>query len=87
MRLESIRSDYCSGSPKCWLAACAVWGLMGTEMTGAQVSTIRLRLLKIAARVRVSVRRIYLSMKASYPWGSLFAQVHAHLRAVATPTG
>jgi len=62
-------------------------GLQGTEMAEAQVSTIRLRLLKIAARVRVSVRRIYLSMASSYPWGSLFAQVHARLRAVATPTG
>ena len=56
-------------------------GLKGTAMAEAQVSTIRLRLLKIAARVRVSVRRIYLSMAASYPWGSLFAQVHAQLRA------
>jgi hypothetical protein len=63
-------------------------GLKGTEMAEAQVSTIRLRLLKIAARVRVSVRRIYLSMAASYPWSSLFAQVHAQLRAsVVAPTG
>jgi hypothetical protein len=62
-------------------------GLKGTEMAEAQVSTIRLRLLKIGARVRVSVRRIYLSLAASYPWASLFAQVHAQLRAVAEPTG
>lgn len=62
-------------------------GLRGTEMAQAQVSTIRTRLLKIGARVRVSVRRIYLSMAASYPWRSLFAQVHAQLRAeAATPS-
>jgi hypothetical protein len=58
-------------------------GLKGTELAQAQVSTIRTRLLKVGARVRVSVRRIYLSMTASYPWQGLFAQVHAQLRTVA----
>src|ERR1017187_3972014 len=58
-------------------------GLKGTELEKAQASTIRTRLLKIGAQVRVSVRRVYLSMAASYPWASLFAQVHANLRAVA----
>ena len=58
-------------------------GLKGTELEKAQASTIRTRLLKIGARVRVSARRVYLSMAASYPWASLFAQVHANLRAVA----
>jgi len=62
-------------------------GLKNTELAQAQASTIRTRLLKIGARVRVSVRRVYLSMTASYPWASLFAQVHAQLRAVAAPTG
>jgi hypothetical protein len=33
------------------------------------------------------VRRISLSMAASYPWASLFARVHANLRPVAAPTG
>ena len=60
-------------------------GLKDTEMAEAQVSTIRTRLLKIGARVRVSVRRVYLSMAASYPWKSLFAQVHANLQATAVP--
>ena len=58
-------------------------GLKGTEMEKAQASTIRTRLLKIGAQVRVSVRRVYLAMAASYPWASLFAQVHANLRAAA----
>jgi hypothetical protein len=62
-------------------------GLKDTELAQAQVSTIRTRLLKIGARVRVSVRRIYLSMAASYPWASLFARVHAQLRVVAASTG
>ena len=58
-------------------------GLKNTELAQAQVSTIRTRLLKIGARVRVSVRRVCLSMAASYPWASLFAQVYANLRAAA----
>ena len=60
-------------------------GLKGTEMEQAQVSTIRTRLLKIGARVRVSVRRVFLSMASSYPWQELFTQVHAQLRAVNAP--
>jgi Transposase DDE domain group 1 len=58
-------------------------GLKGTQLAQAQVATIRTRLLKIGAQVRVSVRRVCLSMTASYPWASLFAQVHTNLRAAA----
>jgi hypothetical protein len=58
-------------------------GLKGTEMETAQAATIRTRLLKIGAQVRVSVRRVYLAMAASYPWTSLFEQAHANLRATA----
>jgi len=62
-------------------------GLQATELARAQVSTIRTRLLKIGALVRVSVRRISLSLAASYPWASLFAKVHAQLRATSAPAG
>ena len=62
-------------------------GLKNTELAQAQVSTIRIRLLKIGARVRVSVRRVYLSMAASYPWAALFGQVHAQLQATPPPAG
>jgi Transposase DDE domain group 1 len=58
-------------------------GLKDTELAHAQAATIRTRLLKIGAQVRVSARRVCLSMAASYPWASLFAQVHANLRAAA----
>lgn len=60
-------------------------GLKGTEMETAQAATIRTRLLKIGAQVRVSVRRVYLAMAASYPWASLFEQAHANLRATPLP--
>ena len=55
-------------------------GLQATELARAEVATIRTRLLKIGALVRVSVRRVWLSMASSYPWQALFAQVWANLR-------
>lgn len=60
-------------------------GLKNTELEKAQAATIRTRLLKIGARVRVSVRRVYLAMAASYPWARLFEQVHTQLRASRLP--
>jgi hypothetical protein len=33
-------------------------GLQGTELARAQAATIRLRLLKIGARIRITVRKI-----------------------------
>ena len=55
-------------------------GLKGTEMAEAQVSTIRTRLLKIGAQIRVSVRKVWVSMASSYPWQSVFRQAWIQLR-------
>ena len=54
-------------------------GLKATELATAQAATIRLRLLKIGALVRMSVRRIWISLPRSYPWPDLFARVHQAL--------
>src|SRR5204863_5287078 len=54
--------------------------LKGTELAQAQVSTIRIKLLKIGARVRVTVRKVWISMASSYPWQGLYQQVWANLR-------
>jgi len=54
-------------------------GLKATELATAQAATIRLRLLKIGALVRVTVRRICFSLPRSYPWPDLFAAVHQAL--------
>jgi hypothetical protein len=54
--------------------------LKGTDMATAQVSTIRLRLLKIGALVRITVRRIWISMASSYPHQKLFHHAWAALR-------
>jgi len=86
MRANQLRM-YLSATAYVLVCGLRRLGLKDTELAQAQVSTIRTRLLKIGARVRVSARRIYLSMAASYPWASLFAQVHAQLRAIAVPTG
>jgi Transposase DDE domain group 1 len=58
-------------------------GLKATELATAQATTIRARLLKIGGIVRVSVRRIVLSLAAGYPWIKVFAQAHAQLTAAA----
>ena len=55
-------------------------GLRGTELERAQVGTIRLRLLKLAAVVKVSVRRIVLHLASGYPLRDLFAVILARLR-------
>jgi hypothetical protein len=55
-------------------------GLKGTEWAEAQVDTIRLKLLKIGALVRVSVRRVVLQLSSAYPWKDRYAQVFHALR-------
>jgi hypothetical protein len=56
-------------------------GLTGTALAHAQCDTIRLKLLKLAAHVKVTVRRVSVSFSNSYPYAGLFAQVHQRLRA------
>lgn len=55
-------------------------GLKGTELERAQATTIRLRLLKIGAQIRITVRKVWLSMASSFPLQRLFGQVWAALR-------
>ena len=55
-------------------------GLKDTDWAQAQVDTIRLKLFKIGAIVRVSVRRILLQMSSTYPWKQIYAQAFHALR-------
>jgi hypothetical protein len=55
-------------------------GLRHTRLADATCGTIRLNLLKIGARVRVSVRRLYLAMALGCPYQSEFALAHIALR-------
>jgi hypothetical protein len=54
-------------------------GLKATELSQAQVSTIRTKLLKIGAQIRVTVRKVWVSMASSYPWQDLYQQVWTNL--------
>ena len=57
-------------------------GLAGTKLARAQSWTLRVRLLKIGAQVRVTTRKVWLSFSESYPHAALLrtvlAQVQAH---------
>ncbi len=55
-------------------------GLRDTDLGRAQGSTIRCRLLKIGARVTVSVRRIVAALSSAFPLQPLFAHVLANLQ-------
>jgi hypothetical protein len=55
-------------------------GLKATELAEAQVSTIRTKLLKIGAQIRVTARKVWVSMASSYPWQDLYSQVWVNLR-------
>jgi hypothetical protein len=55
-------------------------GLKGTELAQAQAETIRTKLFKIGALVRISVRRVRLFMSSGYPLQTMFRQVWTNLR-------
>jgi hypothetical protein len=55
-------------------------GLKDTDWAQAQVDTIRLKLFKIGAIVRISVRRIVLQMSSAYPWKDIYASAFHALR-------
>jgi hypothetical protein len=56
------------------------FGLEGTALARAQAGTIRLKLLKLGAVVRVSVRRVLLSLSEASPVRELFARIVVNLR-------
>jgi len=57
-------------------------GLKGTELAKAQCATIRLKLFKIGAQIRVSVRKVWISFSESYPYFNLFQQVLLRLQQI-----
>ena len=50
-------------------------GLAGTGMAKAQCDTIRLKLFKIGARIRITVRKVWIAYAGGYPYKGLFTQV------------
>jgi hypothetical protein len=66
-------------------AYCLFWllrhHLQGTELATAQVNTLRLKLLKIGARIRETSRRIWVHLASGYPYRDLLAGLLQKLRA------
>jgi hypothetical protein len=58
------------------------WGLAGSSWAKATVGTVRLKRLKIAAQVAVSVRRIYIQMSSAYPLQKLWRDCRNRLQAL-----
>ncbi len=58
-------------------------GCHGTELARATAGSIRLKLLKVAAQVTVSVRRVYIQLSTAYPRQELFRLCHARLMRLA----
>jgi hypothetical protein len=65
------------------LRALRQFGLAQTELAQAQAETIRVKLLKLGAVARVTVRKVWLSLSESYPLREVFVRVVAALRQVA----
>jgi hypothetical protein len=67
------------------LVALRQHGLRGTEMAHARCDTIRLKLLKLGAVVRTTVRRVWISLAESCPYQRVFAQVYENLKRWSLP--
>ena len=78
MRANQIRL-YLSSITYVLLSAMRRIGLAGTSLERAQCNTIRLKLLKIGALVRRSVRRIKFAMASGFPWQNEFALAYVYL--------
>ena len=59
--------------------------LAGTELARAQLATIRLKVLKVAARVLVTVRRVVFHLASSYPHQATFGAIFARVMSPSVP--
>ena len=96
LRADRMSTHYlASNQLRLWLAAFAylllerlrTWGLAGTELAQATVGSVRRKLLKVAAQVRVSVRRVYVQLSSAYPWQALFRRCQRRLLTQAPASG
>jgi hypothetical protein len=60
-------------------------GLAGTELAAAQCQTIRRKLLKVGALVRVTVRKVWVHLASGCPYAAVFRRVHAQLARLPPP--
>jgi hypothetical protein len=84
-----------SNQLRLWLATFAYlllerlrsWALAGTDLAQATAGSVRLKLLKVAGQVRVSVRRVYVQLSSAYPFQSLFRRCQQRLGKLAPASG
>jgi hypothetical protein len=62
-------------------------GLADTELERATVGSVRLKLLKVAAQVSVSVRRVYVQLCSAFPLQEVFRLCHRRLMELAPASG
>lgn len=79
MRSNQVRL-YLSSVAYVLMSALRRLALSGTELAQAQCHTLRLKLLKIGAQVRVTVRRVWLHMSEAYPLADVFLLAWRRLR-------
>ncbi len=91
MRPQTLRANqlrlYFSAPAYTLMLGLRRMGLAGTSWAQAQTETIRRRLLKIGVRVKVTARRVWLSMAEGWPDRDLFEAVWRALRAPPTAIG
>jgi len=78
MRANQLRLWFASMA---YVLLCALRriGLAHTQFADATCGTIRLKLLKLGALVRISVRRVKIAMASACPWQCEFALAHSRL--------
>ena len=96
LKADRLSTHYlASNQLRLWLATFAylllervrALGLFGTELAQATMGSVRLKLLKVAAQVRVSVRRVYVQLSSAYPLQGLFRLCHQRLMRLALWSG
>ena len=78
MRANQVRL-FCSSIAYVLLEALRRLGPAGTELAEAPCQTMRLKVLKIGALVRVTVRKVWVKLSSGCPYSDIFRRVHANL--------
>jgi len=78
MRANQVRL-FCSSVAYVLLEALRRLALAGPELAESQCQTIRLKLLKIGAVVRVTVRKVWVKLSSGSPYASVFRRADANL--------
>jgi len=49
------------------------------ELADADIQTVRIKLIKVGARIRRTVRRVWVDLSSTWPFAAIFARAHAAL--------